>query len=295
MNKDQPVTNLITIEVNINSTLERVWEYWTVPHHIMHWNTASDDWQTTYAENDPVSGGKFSSRMEAKDGSFGFDFWGNHTRVEKHSLIESAMGDGRKMIVKFTPAGSAVIVTESFEAENENSLELQRTGWLSILENFKKYCENPTNLKHLHFEISISSPAEKVVSVMLEPETYRVWTAIFNPDSRYIGSWTKGSKILFTGTDGDGNTGGMVSWIKENIHGKFVSIEHQGVLKDGKEITEGPEASHWKGSLENYSFVSAGGLTLLSVDIDSTTEFISYFSDTWPQALNRIKSLCEDR
>jgi len=284
---------LITIEVTINSSIEKVWEYWTNPHYILHWNHASDDWQTTWAENTAVSGGSFSSHMEAKDGSFGFDFYGIHTRIEKFSFIESTLGDGRIMRVKFTKQVSTVNVTESFETELTNSIELQREGWLSILRSFKSYVEKSVNSELLNFEISISAPVEKVEAVMFDDKTYKEWTSVFNPASRYEGDWSKGSKILFLGTGSDGETGGMVSRIKENIPGRFVSIEHLGIIKDGLEVMNGPEVDVWKGSLENYTFKTVDGSTLLSVDIDSDKNFISYFMKTWPEALSKIKSICE--
>jgi uncharacterized protein YndB with AHSA1/START domain len=132
---------LITVEAIIYAPLEKVWEYWTNPEHIVHWNNASDDWHTTKAENNLVAGGRFSSRMEAKDGSMGFDFWGVHDAVKTHECIESTLGDERKMSVVFSAAGNETKVVESFEAETENAVELQQGGWQAILNNFKKYAE----------------------------------------------------------------------------------------------------------------------------------------------------------
>jgi hypothetical protein len=117
---------------------------------------------------------------------------------------------------------------------------------------------------------------------------------VFDPTSRFKGSWEKNSKILFLGTDKDGNSAGMVSRIRENIPGRFLSIEHCGIVRDGKEITSGPEAEAWAGFLENYSFTSVNGKTLLSVSLDSSQEFKSYFSETWPLALKKLKSLSEE-
>jgi len=128
---------------------------------------------------------------------------------------------------------------------------------------------------------------------MFREDTYKNWTSAFNSDSRYEGSWNKGSKIVFLGTDSNGETGGMVSRIKENLQNKFVSIEHLGIIKNGNEILSGSEVDGWKGALENYTFKTTGNKTLLSVDIDSNQEFKSYFSDTWPKALSKLKSICE--
>ncbi len=132
----------ITIEVIVKAPVEKVWNYWTEPQHIMQWNNASPDWHCPKSENDVRDGGSFSATMAAKDGSFSFDFGGVHDRVKINELIESTLGDGRKMKVVFESKGDKTLVTESFEAEGENSLELQRGGWQAILNNFKKHTES---------------------------------------------------------------------------------------------------------------------------------------------------------
>ena len=132
---------IITIETTVNAPVAKVWESWSKPEHITKWNAASDDWHTPRAENDLRVGGKFSARMEAKDGSFGFDFGGVYDDVKEHELIEYTIGDGRKVKVHFDGNGNTTHVTESFEAESTNSIEMQRGGWQSILDNFKKYTE----------------------------------------------------------------------------------------------------------------------------------------------------------
>jgi len=145
----------------------------------------------------------------------------------------------------------------------------------------------------LHFEISINASAEKVYNTLIDKKHYTEWTSAFNPTSYYKGSWEKGSKILFLGTDPNGNMGGMASRIKENIPNKFVSIEHLGIIKDGEELTTGEEVENWAGALENYSFTQNNGKTLFSVDADSNQEFKAYFIEAWPIALNKLKEICE--
>jgi uncharacterized protein YndB with AHSA1/START domain len=135
----------ITIKSTIDSPVDLVWNCWTDPKHILGWNHASEDWHTTRAENDPRTGGRFLSRMEAKDGSFGFDFTGQYSLVEKHSKIVTLLDDGRNVVTVFESTGDKTIVTESFEAEDENTVDLQRSGWQSILDNFKKYVEAGNN------------------------------------------------------------------------------------------------------------------------------------------------------
>ena len=283
----------ITVEVTIHMPVEKVWKFWTDPKHIIHWNNASDDWHTTKAENDLRPDGKFLSRMEAKDGSMGFDFTGKYDKIELHKLIESTLDDNREVKVSFVSNGSETTITEIFEAEQENTIELQQAGWQLILDNFKKYTETSDKMESLHFEISINANAEKVYNTLLDKKHYTEWTSAFNPTSYYKGSWEKGSKILFLGTDADGNMGGMASRIKENIPNKFVSIEHLGIIKDGEEITTGDEVENWAGAMENYSFTEKNGTTLFSVDADSNQEFKAYFFETWPKALNKLKEICE--
>lgn len=134
--------NKITVETTVKAPIEKVWKTWTMPSDITKWNNASDDWHTPSVENDLRVGGKFLSRMEAKDGSFGFDFWGIYDEVKPNELIEYTMGDERKVKVVFSAKGDETKVTETFETENENPVEMQRKGWQSILDNFKKYTES---------------------------------------------------------------------------------------------------------------------------------------------------------
>ena len=132
---------VIKVENTVNAPVEKVWEYWTKPEHITNWNAASDDWHSPWAQNDLRVGGKFAARMEAKDGSFGFDFGGVYDEVRNNEYIEYTLGDDRKVKINFTPEGNKTKVVESFEAESTHSVELQQGGWQAILDNFKKYPE----------------------------------------------------------------------------------------------------------------------------------------------------------
>lgn len=131
----------LTIEASVQAPIETVWKSWTSPADIMKWNSASDDWHTTKSENDLRVGGTFLSRMEAKDGSFGFDFGGTYTNIKNHELIEYTLGDGRTVSVEFTPSNDSTNIVSVFEAETENPIEMQQGGWQAILDNFKKYTE----------------------------------------------------------------------------------------------------------------------------------------------------------
>ncbi|MGO4290282.1 SRPBCC family protein [Chitinophaga sp. RAB17] len=136
--------NLITVSAIVNAPVAKVWDAWTNPVHIIKWNSASDDWHTPKAENDIRTGGKFLSRMEAKDGSWGFDFAGVYDEVKDHELIAYTLGDGRTVAITFEGEGNTTKVTETFEAEAENSLEMQQSGWQAIMDHFKKYTETLT-------------------------------------------------------------------------------------------------------------------------------------------------------
>jgi uncharacterized protein YndB with AHSA1/START domain len=131
----------ITVETLVRANLQSVWDTWNNPDDIMQWNAASDDWHTTQSTVDLREGGKFSARMEAKDGSEGFDFEGTYTRVVPQRVIEYRMGDGREVKVQFSEIAEGVLVRETFEAETENDPELQREGWQASLDNFARHVE----------------------------------------------------------------------------------------------------------------------------------------------------------
>lgn len=130
----------ISVETTVNAPPADVWSAYTTPADIVQWNAASDDWHTTRATVDLRVGGEFSSRMEAKDGSFGFDFAGIYTAVVPHERLEYAFGD-RAASVDFVPHAGAVTVRVTFDAEAENPVDMQRDGWQAILENLKRYVE----------------------------------------------------------------------------------------------------------------------------------------------------------
>nr|WP_294936675.1 SRPBCC family protein [uncultured Flavobacterium sp.] len=132
----------LTVTSTVNAPVEKTWELWTNPEHITQWNNASEDWHTPKAINDLRPNGKFNFRMEAKDKSFGFDFEGSYDTIRNHELIEYTIADGRKVKITFEPKDDKTIVTESFEAEEENPKDMQQGGWQAILDSFKKYAES---------------------------------------------------------------------------------------------------------------------------------------------------------
>jgi uncharacterized protein YndB with AHSA1/START domain len=137
----ETATTSITVQNTTNAPVEKVWKYWSAPEHITQWCQASDDWHAPYADNDLREGGSFKTTMAAKDGSFSFDFGGVYDKVDEHRLIEYTLGDGRKVKVVFEANGNTTNITETFDAERTNPVEMQRAGWQAILDNFKKYTE----------------------------------------------------------------------------------------------------------------------------------------------------------
>ena len=160
-------------------------------------------------------------------------------------------------------------------------------------------------MEKLQFKVSINAPVSKVYDFMLginNKSTYEQWTSLFNPTSTYEGNWDKGNKILFLGVDEKGEKGGMVSRIAENIPNQFVSIQHYGLLKADQEITEGPEVEKWANGFENYTFEENNarpddpvgrGTTTVTVDLDTTADFIDYMNQSYPKALDKLKEICE--
>lgn len=135
-------TNQITVQSTISADQKKVWDYYTKPEHIIHWNFASDDWQCPWAKNDLRVGGKYSARMEAKDGSFGFEFEATYDNITDQKSFTYTMEDGRKASVALEPIGNKTQVTVKFDAEDQNPVEMQQGGWQAILDNFKKYTES---------------------------------------------------------------------------------------------------------------------------------------------------------
>jgi len=132
----------ITVTALVSASPESVWKMWTSPEHIMQWNNASDDWHSPKAENDLREGGRFTTRMEAKDGSMGFDFEGTYDTVIPNEHIAYTLDDGRKVTINFSPKDNGAYIVETFEAESQNPEDMQKMGWQAILDNFKKYVES---------------------------------------------------------------------------------------------------------------------------------------------------------
>lgn len=151
-------------------------------------------------------------------------------------------------------------------------------------------------MKKLQFKVKINAPIKNIYDFMLginDKSTYEQWTSLFNPTSTYEGSWNKGDKILFIWIDEKWKKGGMVSKIVENINNKFVSIQHYGLLKDDIEITEWPEVEKWANWFENYTFKEENGIIIVTVDLDTSEDFVDYMQESYPKALDKLKEICE--
>ena len=149
-------------------------------------------------------------------------------------------------------------------------------------------------MKTSTFRIDIKAAANKVFRTMLERETYKQWTAAFDPSSDYSGGWNKGDKIYFLGPSENGKRQGMIAEIYEHIPDKFISIRHYGLLDGDEEITSGPKVDPWAGVFENYTFEEHAGLTTVTVDVDTPEQDASFFSEAWPRALEKLKRICEN-
>jgi hypothetical protein len=148
-------------------------------------------------------------------------------------------------------------------------------------------------MQKLKFSIEVNAPKEKTWNTMLDDETFRIWTEPFMAGSHYVGDWSKGSEILFLAPDDKGKTSGMVSRIKENKPYEYVSIEHLGLVEDGKKDTTSDAVRGWAGALENYTFRETNKGTEVVVEMDANEEYAAMFQETWPKALQKLKALAE--
>lgn len=151
-------------------------------------------------------------------------------------------------------------------------------------------------MKKLQFKKEVNASAQKVYETMLglkDKSSYEYWTSVFNPTSTYEGSWEKGSKIYFVGVDESGKRGGMVSEIEEHQAAQFVSIRHYGFLDGDTEVTTGTQVEKWAGGHENYSYQESNGITTVTVDIDTVEDYLDFFKNTYPSALDRLKEISE--
>jgi uncharacterized protein YndB with AHSA1/START domain len=149
------------------------------------------------------------------------------------------------------------------------------------------------DMHKIHFSIEINAPKEKVWDTMLGKDSYPEWSASFMPGSNFVGDWSEGSKMLFLAPEESGAMSGMLSRIQENQPYEHLSIEHMGVVQDGKEDTSSEEARKWSGAIESYTLQQRNGTTEVAVDMDTTEEVEEELSEGWPKALQKLKELAE--
>lgn len=284
---------ILTVTTTVNASVGRAWHFFTHPNHVVRWNAASDDWHCPQATNDLKIGSRFSYRMEARDASFAFDFEGTYNELQPLRFIAYAMDDGRRVEISFEAQGDKTTVTEQFEAEGDFPEAMQLAGWQAILDKFAAYTERAVGDNPLHFERLIAATPEKVQQLMLADQTYREWTAIFNPGSYYEGSWEQGAEIRFLGENENGQKEGMIGHITTHIPNQYVAITYAGLVEKGVDIFAGSNADGLIGGREEYRFVAREGKTLLVVDLDDPGPYAAYFAESWPRALDKLQEICE--
>ena len=282
-------TTTITIEALINAPVEKVWELWTNPVDITNWSTPSPDWHTPRAMHDLKPGGEFVYRMEARDGSFGFDFGGRFDVVKPGHQLAYTMGDGRKANILFTQQDGKTKITETFDPENENPIEFQKAGWQAILDNFRKYAERVVLVE---FQVRVNASKKHVWETMLHPATYNEWANAGWPGATYEGTWAEGEEVKFVSASGEGTLATLVAHKPYDLsHAKHMAV----LLKGGAEDRDSELALGWIGTHERYTFTEEDGVTALTVTITTTPEWAAMFSDGWPKALNKLKVMCEQQ
>ena len=222
--------------------------------------------------------------MEAKDGSFGFDFEAIYDEIKAGEGFTYSFGD-RKATVEFNSVGNQTEIKIVFDPENDNPIEMQKGGWQAILNSFKSYVENlKLEFKKVSFSIQINASKQKVWEALWSEANYGQWTSVFGEGNKAISDWNEGSKIQFVANDG----GGLFSIIEKNVINEQIIFKHLGELKNGEEIP-----NEWSGAREKYFLEEINGTTTLRVEMDTKEECTDYFNDAFPKALQIIKQISE--
>lgn len=243
--------NRITVETIVALPVEKVWKRFVSPEDIVKWYSASDEWHTPAAENDLRKGGKFSYRMEAKDGSAGFDFWGIYDVVQPFHDISFTLGDDRKVEIRFKAEDVSTRITETFEAEEVHPLEMQQQGWQAILDNFKKYAEqqNGTAIKQITPCLWFDSKAEEAARfyVSVFPGSSLDSISYYTAEGQEIHGQSPGSvlTVVFTlnGQPFTALNGGPLFTFSEAVSFQIFCDTQQEIDYYWNKLTEGGEES----------------------------------------------------
>jgi uncharacterized protein YndB with AHSA1/START domain len=283
----------ISISQNIKASPSQVFESYLNPKDNQRWQNAGGGWSTGFVNIDAQNGGRFEAEFKAADGVNDFVFGGTFDQIIPNQKINYTMDDGRKSEVLFEEISpNQTKVSINFEAENQNSAELQQQGWNQILVNFKTFVERKVNPKNaiLVKNIEIKTSKEKVWETLLDQQSYQKWTAIFCEGSYYEGEMKLNNKIWFLSP----GKSGLSSLVKVLIPGFQVSFEHLGAVKNGVEDFESPEFLGWKGARETYTLTEKNGITNLEIYQDLTKTELEMFDKMWDKSLQKIKELSEN-
>jgi uncharacterized protein YndB with AHSA1/START domain len=283
----------ISVSVRLQLPPQMVWKLWNDPAQMVRWNAASDDWHTPVADNDLRVGGKLQTRMEARDGSFGFDFEAVYEVVDAPNRLVYRLGDGRGVELDLRAEGEETVLTQRFEPEKEFPVELQQQGWQAILDNFKRWAEAYRGVTAVHFAQEVRMAPSALAELMLQELPYRYWTAVFDPSSHYVGDWKEGSTVDFLCDLPDGRQRGTRALVANFRPGQYIRLVHQGLVEGDTFINSGAEAEAWLGLNEIYSFSPREYGCLLTVDVDVPEKYADYLTTQWPLALARIRELAE--
>jgi uncharacterized protein YndB with AHSA1/START domain len=284
--------SIINISQNIKASPNQVFESYLNSKDNQRWQNAGGGWSTGFVNIDAQNGGKFEAEFKAADGINDFVFGGTFDQIIPNKKINYTIEGGRKAEVLFEEISpNETKVSINFEAETQNSIDLQRQGWNQILVNFKTFVERKVNPKNaiLLKNIEIKSSKEKVWKVLLDQQNYQKWTASFCEGSYYEGEMKLNNKIWFLAPD----KSGLSSLVKVLIPGFQVSFEHIGAVKNGIEDFDSPGFVGWKGARETYTLNEKDDFTNLEIYQDLTKTELEMFDQMWNKALQTIKELSE--
>ncbi len=271
---------VIEIEVLIKNSLDKVWEYWTGQPFISQWYSASDDWWTPWVnQNFQVDQG-FVYRMEARDGSMGFDFSGVFTEIVDHEKIVYVLEDGRKVLTTFEERDGRILLKQAFDAEDQNSAQMQKDGWQAILNHFKSFCEG--DQIEMSFRTVLGTNPNRVWEYLTLPRLYEEWAIAFSEQPKFVGQWVEGGTIDFIDFQ-EGGTRVQLDKVKpfEKLYMTHIAmIDGQaGIVEDH------PEAPTWVGTKENYDLELVGKETILTIHIMCHPKYVDYLRNSWEKAV----------